>query len=138
MYWSLVPIQAGVMQWAGVITVESLAETQLDLSQLGRKIAGRGITVQLHTDQLLVQQHIGQGAFASVYKVRPMQVVTHFRATSQMMCKSLQHSGLHCNSQTMPMTLAIGCVVQQWHPAHESAETAGCRLKFRGQFTIPC
>lgn len=58
------------LQWANVTSIDG-SQTLTDLKDLqhGRKLAGRHGAVQLGPDMLLVQQQIGKGAFASVYKV---------------------------------------------------------------------
>ena len=59
-----------MLQWADVTGIgDSQATVDLNSLQHGRKLAVKAESVRLGPDVLLVQRQVGQGAFASVYKV---------------------------------------------------------------------
>lgn len=77
--------QIGALQWANVVTLEDLALAGL---QHGRKSAGKSSTVRLGSHQLVIEQQVGRGAFASVYKVRA-GISLHFAAICCLIVREL-------------------------------------------------
>lgn len=69
-----------MLQWASVTAVtDSRQVRELDNLHHGRKVASREVTLQLGPDLLNLQKQIGQGAFASVYKVSCANMFLHHK-----------------------------------------------------------
>ena len=62
--------RVALLQWADVVVVaEGCAE--LDKLKQVRRQGSKSVSMQLAGETIVVQQKLGQGAFASVYQVSP-------------------------------------------------------------------